>query len=104
MLGSRPRNQPGRGVTICSGANRAGSMISRPELSIANADPLVGGQFPQPHRAAGADFVRADGDFRAHAEFGAVGVTSRGIPISGGGLPVGRDAARATLAWVHDAV
>src|SRR6266581_780219 len=77
---------------------------SRSELPIANADPLVSGQFFQAHRTAGADFVRADADFRAHPEFGAVGETRRSVPIDGRGVHLGQELFCATLVCRDDAV
>jgi len=42
------------------------------DLPVADANPFVGRQLIQSHRAARADFVGADADFRAHAEFATV--------------------------------
>jgi hypothetical protein len=44
-------------------------------LPVADAKPFIARQFFQAHRAARADFVGADADFRAHAKFAAVGET-----------------------------
>ena len=59
-------------------------VFSAPHLAVAQAQPFVGGQFLQAHRAARADFVRADADLRAHAKFAAIREARRGVPIHRG--------------------
>ena len=56
--------------------NRSGDRVSRSAragLAVAAHDPLVGAQLAQPHGAAGVEFAGGDADFRAEAEFAAVG-------------------------------
>src|SRR5205823_14399241 len=74
------------------------------DLSAADADPLVSGQLLQPHRAAGANFVGADANFRAHAEFAAIGKSGRGVPIDRGGIHFGKELLRMRLVARDNAV
>src|SRR5665213_2572229 len=73
-------------------------------LPVADAEPLVAGQFVQTHRAARADFVRADADLRAHAEFAAVGEARARVPINRRRIHFGQELLRVRLVLRHDAV
>jgi beta-galactosidase len=55
---------------------------SRPNLSVANPNPLIASQFVQPHRSAGPDFIRADSNLSSHAELTAICEPRRSIPIN----------------------
>src|SRR5439155_9211118 len=74
------------------------------DLPVARANPLVGGQFLEAHRAARAHFVGADADLRAHPEFGTVGETGRGIPVNGGRIDFGQKLFGVRLVCRDDAV
>ena len=77
-----PANKPpGGSESQTNLAWSEGLTKSGADLSVADAEPFVAGQFVQAHRAARADFVRADADFRAHAELAAVGEARAGVPI-----------------------
>src|SRR5258708_25795442 len=65
---------------------------SRPDVIVAPDDPFVAGQFTQAQRAARVQFLRADGDFRAQTQLGAVSETSRGIDVN-----------RCRIHFVHEA-
>ena len=43
------------------------------DLSLPLDHELVGGQFLQPHRSAGVQFIGTDADLSSHAEFSAIG-------------------------------
>ena len=60
-------------------------------MAVAVAQPFVGGEFFKAHGAAGSDFVGADADFGAHAEFAAVSEARGGVPIDGGGIDFGQE-------------
>ena len=64
---------------------------SRPNLTGAFNDEFIGRQFFQTHRAAGVQFVGADTDFRAHAEFRTVGEARRGVYINRRGIDLRKE-------------
>src|SRR5262245_59056034 len=91
MRHSWPKNNPSAG--ICWRTDRAASADVNgandtlcSHLSGAKSQPLIGGQFIEPHWAARTHFVGADADFRAHAEFPAIGEPRRRIPINRCGI------------------
>ena len=74
------------------------------DLPVADAEPFVAGQFVQTHRAASADLVGADADFRAHAEFAAVGEARARVPINRRGIHFGQKLFRVRFVFCDDAV
>ena len=60
--------------------------MSRPHLSFALDNPLVGSDFFQGHRTARTQLLRADANLRSQSELGAVGKRGGGIPIDAGGI------------------
>src|SRR6266704_4407872 len=85
---------------------RTGSfkLLLGPHLAVAEANPLVTGEFLQTHRPARADFVGANSNLRAHAELAAVSEPRRGIPIDGGGIDLIQELFRARLIASNDAI
>ena len=56
------------------------------DLALAVYHVFVGAQFVQTHRATRVETVGGDADFRAQAEFEAIGEAGGGIVIHGGGI------------------
>src|SRR3954470_24137268 len=80
------------------------SGASGPDLTGAQTKPFIAGQLFQAHGTASADFIRADADFRAHAELAAIGKAGGSIPIHGGGVDFGEELVRAGLVAGHNGV
>jgi len=58
--------------------------VSPADLAVAAEEVFAGGQFFEGHGAAGVEFVGGDADFRAEAEFAAVGEARAGVPLFAG--------------------
>ena len=61
------------------------------DLAVAAEEVFVSGEFLEGHGAAGVEFVGGDADFRAEAEFAAVGESGAGVPIDGGAVHLGEE-------------
>ena len=67
----------------------ARSLVSPADLAVAAEEVFAGGQLIEGHGAAGVEFVGGDADFRAEAEFAAVGEAGAGVPMDGGAVHTG---------------
>src|SRR4051794_34573559 len=66
--------------------------MSRPAVTVAGDDPLVGGQVVGAHRPAGVEFVGADADLGAQAVLAAVGEAGAGVDDDRGAVDAGGEA------------
>ena len=68
------------------------SITSGPDLARATHHILVTGELFDAHRAARMEFIGGNADFRAHAEFAAVGELGRGVMQNDGAVDAAEEA------------
>src|SRR5271170_2730772 len=74
------------------------------QLSVADDDKLVAGQFLQAHRAAGVEFVGGDADLGAEAVLTAIGKARAGVPEHTGTVHFAEEFFRRVLVTSDDGV
>ena len=75
---------------VCQTENRPNLA---PNLALADDFELPGGQFADPHGAAGVQTVRGDAHFGPEAELAAVGEAGAGVPVDAGAVDLGEEGA-----------